>query len=1270
MPTYNRRPFIAHAIAYFQRQTYENRELIILDDGEDPVSDLVPDDPAIRYLHAPRFPNLGTKRNAACEAARGDFLLHWDDDDWYAPHRIAAQVEALIGSDAEISGIDHVYFLEPKSQAAWQYVYPRGGPPWVCGATLSFRRSYWRAHPFTGLTIGEDTIFAAAADGARMRVLPDNGIFVGLIHDANTCRRQTEQAAWRRTSPEEIRFLMGRDWANYVDALSAREIVASGAGMGRAGRVSVVIPHGGAERLPHLATCLANLAQARGVSDITVVDMSPAPSALETARLWRAKHVFTRSEGPFDRARALNIGAALAIGEFVLWLDNDLVFRPDFVERAVGELGRRGLDFLLPYSVIDYLSPTDSEGVREGALDPAACRPLLSLAPERMVSGGAGLVRTEFLRRYGGIPEGFRGWGGEDNAWVHKAALLGASATSADPRQRMWHLHHPTSGAHDPAVHRKNPHYADNLRLLESLSAVRDRRQYLERFPPQPPSCAWDRAKTIVLLGLSTGEGAARCAEGLKALLGLEVCLLGADADLAAQLRARKPDALVAFGVRDLSLATDLEDRTIVVLDDAAAAATVDPARVAACLAPRGNAENWPAQETALFDLEGSTADARTLASALAQPLSFVLNGGPAPAGKARVLSRAPVGSGLPVWTYWEGECPAWIVACRATIAAHAPVFRSLDRQTFEVLRDGDQDIDIDRLEVAHRADYVRAYLLARYGGLWLDSDCIAMKPLAPLLDWLRADDFLAHRDRQGYFPNGLIGAKQDSVIAAEFYRQVCSILRSGARLGWISLGGEPLTKLLTATKVPFRELACERIQPICWSQPGAFFAVASEVEHEQRLDAEAFCYMMSNTEVRKLGSRMPDQELTTPGTFFSFLIERSARNAGAKQPAPAARPAERGAQARLGAEALSFFLECYAELAPERVLEVAHRLGRWGVMVQTAEDGDGLELHGVECSAERRISDDLLTGYKSIVRSDRTAPLASAPAGWDLVVVSDPLRNWPGHAAKLAASASEIAKRVLVWNWGPAEDEAVRMPIDGCAVTKRRVANAGGLRMEAQLLTRDATRAAPSTSQVVFETIYRGNLAAGAESASGPGSSLGQTEFLRRSLPLLLQSLGARSVVDAACGDFNWMRHVRLGVQSYVGVDIVPAIVERNQALFGAANRSFVVADVTRQVLPHADLILCRDCLVHFSFEDIWLALGNFVRSGTAYLLATNFGVQRANAAIDTGDWRPLNFLAEPFRFPPPVRALIEGCTEMGGCYADKGLSLWRLKDIAVLLR
>src|SRR5258706_7660643 len=91
LPTANRRSFVPQAIRCFQAQDYPNRELVILDDGADSVADLIPTDPCIRYIRLTGNRTLGRKRNDCVEASRGDLIMHWDDDDWMATHRISYQ---------------------------------------------------------------------------------------------------------------------------------------------------------------------------------------------------------------------------------------------------------------------------------------------------------------------------------------------------------------------------------------------------------------------------------------------------------------------------------------------------------------------------------------------------------------------------------------------------------------------------------------------------------------------------------------------------------------------------------------------------------------------------------------------------------------------------------------------------------------------------------------------------------------------------------------------------------------------------------------------------------------------------------------------------------------------------------------------------------------------------------------------------------------------------------------------------------------------------
>jgi hypothetical protein len=197
------------------------------------------------------------------------------------------------------------------------------------------------------------------------------------------------------------------------------------------------------------------------------------------------------------------------------------------------------------------------------------------------------------------------------------------------------------------------------------------------------------------------------------------------------------------------------------------------------------------------------------------------------------------------------------------------------------------------------------------------------------------------------------------------------------------------------------------------------------------------------------------------------------------------------------------------------------------------------------------------------------------------------------------------------------------------------------------------------------FVQIYQTNGFGGDESVSGPGSALKQTELLRAQLPAVLRDLGIRSLLDAPCGDFFWMKNVSLPLDTYFGGDVVPALIFKNQQLFGDDKRHFQVLDITCDLLPQVDAILCRDCLVHLPNADIHLALANFRRSGARWLLTTTFTGRQANADIRVGQWRPINLEVAPFRLPPPVRLIEEGCTEVtpdGETYRDKMLGVWPL--------
>jgi hypothetical protein len=209
MPTYNRRQFVPLALRWFLAQDWPSRELVIVDDGTDRVADLLPDDPRIRYVRLDRKHSLGAKRNQACQAASGEVIVHWDDDDWSAPQRLTYQVSSLLRDKADACGLTRLYYHQPATDLSWQYIYPADQRPWVAGNTLCYTREFWRRNPFPDINVGEDARFLWNAPSRRLLALEDSRFFVALIHSTNVDPKRVHQSWWHPESTGTLRSLMG-----------------------------------------------------------------------------------------------------------------------------------------------------------------------------------------------------------------------------------------------------------------------------------------------------------------------------------------------------------------------------------------------------------------------------------------------------------------------------------------------------------------------------------------------------------------------------------------------------------------------------------------------------------------------------------------------------------------------------------------------------------------------------------------------------------------------------------------------------------------------------------------------------------------------------------------------------------------------------------------------------------------------------------------------------------------------------------------------------
>ncbi len=183
-----------------------------------------------------------------------------------------------------------------------------------------------------------------------------------------------------------------------------------------------------------------------------------------------------------------------------------------------------------------------------------------------------------------------------------------------------------------------------------------------------------------------------------------------------------------------------------------------------------------------------------------------------------------------------------------------------------------------------------------------------------------------------------------------------------------------------------------------------------------------------------------------------------------------------------------------------------------------------------------------------------------------------------------------------------------------------------------------------------------------GQDSRSGPGSTTAATKKIASQISQTLEHLKCGRLIDIGCGDFNWMKFVE-GDWEYTGIDLVGHVIEHNRTLYETLRRKFLIADATREPLPSGDTALCREVLFHLSFADIRRLLNNCKAAKIQYLIATTDNDVWFNADIRSGDFRPLNLLKAPFRFPPPIVNITDDSVSH-----DRALGVWNIEELPEL--
>ena len=228
-PTYNRRRFIPQLIEYVKHQTYPvaKREWLVLDDGTDPVEDLLAPHIAslnIRYIRSEEKLNIGAKRNRLNKEARGEILVCMDDDDYYPPERVAYAVNSLLSHPRyQICGSskNHIYFTDDNTiWAVGPYMtVPQGPTTHATFGTMAFTKRYAEKHPLNDFdTYAEEVQFTNRYKEPLLQLADPAKVMLVMNHSENTKNKNDLRSAKDphiRKTPMKLR--------NFISSVKHRE---------------------------------------------------------------------------------------------------------------------------------------------------------------------------------------------------------------------------------------------------------------------------------------------------------------------------------------------------------------------------------------------------------------------------------------------------------------------------------------------------------------------------------------------------------------------------------------------------------------------------------------------------------------------------------------------------------------------------------------------------------------------------------------------------------------------------------------------------------------------------------------------------------------------------------------------------------------------------------------------------------------------------------------------------------------------------------------
>ncbi len=231
MLTKDRPEMAKRAVECFRKQTYQNKRILVVNSGPKPLFTEATD------LREPCFVGIdaltiGALRNHAARYASSHYttrddcpeiFIHWDDDDYSHPNRIAEQVALLQSSGKQCVGYREMLFWKEPWKAPrngdWEdqheaWLYRNNDPRYCLGTSLCYWREVWEKRPFKDVSRGEDFFWLQGVDSLGVSSWTPNisdPRMIASIHSGNHVVYQPEKTpAFTRAAywDEECRRIM------------------------------------------------------------------------------------------------------------------------------------------------------------------------------------------------------------------------------------------------------------------------------------------------------------------------------------------------------------------------------------------------------------------------------------------------------------------------------------------------------------------------------------------------------------------------------------------------------------------------------------------------------------------------------------------------------------------------------------------------------------------------------------------------------------------------------------------------------------------------------------------------------------------------------------------------------------------------------------------------------------------------------------------------------------------------------------------------------